>query len=137
MAHIIFRTSSKLIRGPYTADETPGVGESSRTVTTQEEATIKALRDGGAPGVVDDVGGLRAATQEEADEYRPFRAALLNRIKNIANLATRASAYNVAPPLLLALDNNDKDGAKAVVDTMTVFSAGIRTQLKALIDLIP
>lgn len=137
MPKIIFNITSRVIRGPYTHDEQPFSFEGQRTITTAEENQINTLRNGGAAAVVDDlVSGLRAATADEADERKTFKAVILAKIKAMPNLPNRATAYQAAPAILLAIENGDKDGAKAVVDTMTVFGQAARDRIKALIDLI-
>lgn len=135
---IVFNSTTRVIRGTFTHNEEPLSGEGERTITTAEETTIANLRTSGAVILVDDLtNGIRAATIDEADERKTFRAQLLDRIKLMANLVNRAEAYKSAPAVLLAMENGDKPGAKAVVDTLTTFSQTVRDRLKALIDLAP
>lgn len=135
MAKIIFTIATRVIRGPYTNAEPLKAGESERDITAQEAVTIDALRTVGAKAVVDDLtNGLRVATLDEADERKTFRESLIDRIKAITSLTTRATAYQAAPSILLAMAEGDKLGAKAIADTLTMFPAQQITRLKALID---
>lgn len=128
-------STSRVIRLVFTHTEPAAAGEYQREITTPEYQAIDAIHAAGNVAV-DDLAGIRAATVDESDERKTFKQALLGRISLVANVANRAPLYAPANDILLALDNRDKDGAKAIVDTVTAMPVATRTKLKSLIDRI-
>lgn len=136
MNRIAADNTTKVIRLVFTHSNEPVVtGEYQRDISPAEFTAIDTIhRNGGV--AVDDVAGIRAATVDEADDRKTFKQALLGRISLVGNVANRSPLYAPANDILLALDNRDKDGAKAIVDTVTSMPVATRTKLKSLIDRI-
>lgn len=107
-------------------------GQQATLLTSEGFALICSLRAQGKRSVMEN-GVPREATASEGDGGKKPIDFLLEKVKGIANLTNRAAAYSVLNDVKLALENKDKEGAKAIV-AASALPAGVKTTATELID---